>query len=157
MTRRPAVAPLLYGLLLAAMATGQLADADGFAAAIEGFRFLEGTAPAAAYLLPSLELAAAVLLLTSRAGPKALGRAGGALGLALAVFWSAFAAQAFARGFAVGNCGCFGVFLVQELRWWVLLEDVYMLALAWYAAANAGLPLPRPRFGTSPARRVVLS
>ncbi len=157
MTRRPAVASLLYSLLLAAMASGQIADRDGFAEAIEGSRLLEGTAAAgASYALPSLELAVAILLLASRAGPRALGRAGGALGLALAVFWSTLAAQAFVRGLSVGNCACFGVYLAQELRWWVLLEDAYMLALAWYAAANAGLSLPRPRLAR-PARRVVLS
>lgn len=46
------------------------------------------------------------------------------------MIWSALAVQAFARGLAVENCGCFGVHLGQSLRWWVLLEDAEFVALA---------------------------
>ena len=52
-----------------------------------------------------------------------------------------------AYGIAAGRteaCGCFGAYLAQPLRWWVLIEDAYMLVLAWYAAAAAGLPIPAP-------------
>lgn len=77
---------------------------------------------------------------------------GGRLGLAVAFFWTALGAQAFARGLVIENCGCFGVYLGQELRWWVLLHDAYSLVLAWYAAvaSGLGLPLPRLRATTTP-------
>lgn len=65
-------------------------------------------------------------------------RSGSLLALAVAMIWSALAVQAFARGLAVENCGCFGVHLGQSLRWWVLLEDAEFVALAaWCAEPSA--------------------
>lgn len=55
--------------------------------------------------------------------------------------------QAFARGLALDNCGCFGVYAAQPLRWWVLVEDVEVVALAvWVVRRPApGRPSsPRP-------------
>ena len=52
--------------------------------------------------------------------------------VAVAVGWTILGTQAFVRGLAVDNCGCFGVHLAQPLRWWVLLEDAEFVALAWW-------------------------
>lgn len=132
-------------LLVAAMAAGQLGNVEGFADILRGYDVFGTAAGALAVLIPLAEVAAAAALLV---GP----RLGGPLGLAVAVFWTALGAQAFARGLTIENCGCFGVYLGQGLRWWVLLQDVYFLVLAWYAAAAAGLglPLPRLRATTTP-------
>jgi hypothetical protein len=82
-------------------------------------------------------VALAVLLVAMVAGQladlpgNASTRAGGAAAaLAVAVAWSALALSAFVSGRAIENCGCFGVYLAQPLRWWVLLEDVEFVALA---------------------------
>jgi hypothetical protein len=66
----------------------------------------------------------------------------GRVGVVVAIVGSALAAQAFARGLSVENCGCFGAYLSQELRWWVLLEDAYQLLLALFAARSLGARLP---------------
>jgi hypothetical protein len=132
-------------LLLAAMAAGQLADVGGFADILRDYDVFGAAAGAVAVAIPLAELAAAAALLTGR-------RTGGRLGLALAVFWTALGTEAFARGLVIENCGCFGVYLAQELHWWVLLQDAYFLVLAWYAAvaSGLGLPLPRLRATTTP-------
>jgi hypothetical protein len=62
--------------------------------------------------------------------------------VAVAVVWSLLAAQAFARGLAVGNCGCFGVRLGQPLRWWVLVEDAEFVALAVWVRRQVTQRLP---------------
>jgi hypothetical protein len=151
MIRRPALAPLLYGLLLAGMAAAQLASFDAFRRALGGYAvFGDAAWPAVVVLM--VELAAAFALLVSASSPRSIGRPGGLAGLAIAVFWSVLAAQAFARGLELDNCGCFGAYLAQPLRWWVLFEDAYMLVLAWYAAAAAGLPIPAPALRLRPTQ-----
>ena len=143
MIRRPALAPLVYGLLLSAMAAGQLASFDTFREALDDYDLFAGDASTAAVIVV-VELAAALGLLASASVSRSIGRAAGITGLGVAGFWSILAAQAFARGLELDNCGCFGAYLAQPLRWWVLVEDAYMLVLAWYAAAAAGLPIPTP-------------
>jgi hypothetical protein len=139
------IARVALAVLLLAMAIGQLADIGGFADLLRDYELVGAAAGAVAVAIPLAELAAASALLAGR-------RLGGRLGLAVAVFWTGLGALAFARGLAVENCGCFGVYLGQELRWWVLMQDVYFLALAWYAAAasGVGVPLPRLRATTTP-------
>jgi hypothetical protein len=125
-------------LLLAGMAAAQFADVGGFSDILRDYKLFGAAAAATAVGIPLVELTAAAALLPG-------GRLGGHLGLAMAVFWTALGAQAFARGLVIENCGCFGVYLGQELRWWVLLQDAYFLLLAWYAAVASGLGLPVPR------------
>lgn len=43
--------------------------------------------------------------------------------------------QAFLRGLALENCGCFGVHLAQPLRWWVLLGGLELLLLTIFVLA----------------------
>lgn len=132
----------MLGLLLAAMAAGQLLSFGAFERALDAYalsalRDLAG-------VLVIVEIVAAAGLLASASVWRAVARAAGLLGLAVAGFWTALAAQAFARGLELDNCGCFGAYLAQPLRWWVLLEDAYMLVLAWYAAGATGSPFPTP-------------
>jgi hypothetical protein len=139
------IARVALAVLFVAMAIGQLVDIGGFADVLRDYEVAGDAAGTIAVGVPLAELAAAVGLLLRRG-------LGGRLGLAVALFWTALGAQAFARGLALENCGCFGVYLGQELRWWVLLQDVYFLVLAWYAAAasGVGVPLPRLRATTTP-------
>jgi Methylamine utilisation protein MauE len=147
---RPPIAALLNGLLVAGMAAGQLASLEAFGAALESYELLGPFVPAAKLGLPVLELAVAVGLLLSRRLPSLVSQVAGLLGLLVALVWATLAAQAFARGLVVANCGCFGAYLAQSLRWWVLLEDAYMLALAFLAARSLGVgPQPGPSRSSS--------
>lgn len=153
MIRRPALAPLLYGLLLCGMAAGQLASFDAFRQAGDQYDLFANAASVAGVVV-AVELVAALGLLASASIPRSIARAAGIAGLCVAGFWSILAAQAFARGLELDNCGCFGAYLAQPLRWWVLVEDAYMLILAWYAAGAAGLPLPTPALRPRRAQEV---
>jgi hypothetical protein len=141
--RRPRIAPLLLGLLLAGMAAGQTASFAAFREALRSYDvFVDARAAAVAVLVVEAITAAGLLL--SASVPRRAAQAAGVAGLAVALFWSALSAQAFARGLEVENCGCFGSYLAQSLRWWVLLEDAYMLLLAFLATRAAGVPVPLP-------------
>jgi hypothetical protein len=142
LARRPPLAALLYGLLLVGMAAGQLASLDVFENALASYEVLGGLLPAAVIGVPALEMLAALGLLGSRLLPRRAARTAGVLGVVVAIVWSLLAVQAFARGLAVENCGCFGAYLAQELRWWVLLEDAYQLLLAFLAARSLDVRLP---------------
>jgi hypothetical protein len=124
------------------MAAGQLASLDAFEDALASYQLLGGLLPAAVIGLPALEVLAALALLGSRMLPLRAARTAGVLGVVVAVAWSILAVQAFSRGLTVENCGCFGAYLAQELRWWVLLEDAYQLLLAFLAARSLGVRLP---------------
>jgi hypothetical protein len=120
------------------MAVGQLASLGAFERALESYDLFGGLVPALTLALPALELLAAAGLLAAFRADPSLVRVAGVLGVLIAVLWAALAGQAFARGLAVENCGCFGAYFPQELRWWVLLEDVYFVALALLAARSVG-------------------
>lgn len=143
--RRPAVAALLYGLLLAGMAAGQLASLAAFGEALESYDLLGPLTPAARFGLPVVEILVALGLLLSRRLPPFAARAAGLAGVLVALVWMTLAVQAFARGLVVENCGCFGAYFTQRLRWWVLLEDAYLLLLAFLAARSVAVTLARRR------------
>lgn len=118
------VARTVLGVLLIAMAAGQLSDMDGFAGVLAGYQVMPSSLLApAAWLLAGTEATAGWALLSGR-------KCGSHLALAVAVAWSLLAIQGFARGLVIDNCGCFGVHLAQPLRWWVLVEDAQFVALA---------------------------
>jgi hypothetical protein len=148
--RRPPVAPLLYGLLLAGMAAGQLASLDEFGEALESSDLPGPLVPVAQFGLPVVEILVAVGLLLSGRLPPLAARAVGLTGVLVALVWSLLAVQAFARGLRIENCGCFGAYLAQPLRWWVLLEDAYLLALALLAASSLGVSLQPARWSSAP-------
>lgn len=129
------VARLTLALLLFTMAAGQLSNPSGFIDILASYG-IGGTALAglAATALIVGEVTAAVGLV-SRDQTRRYRAASVAVAVALA--WGALGTQAFARGIALDNCGCFGVHAGQPLRWWVLIEDVEFLALAWWVRAKA--------------------
>jgi Methylamine utilisation protein MauE len=153
LAKRPPVAALLYGLLLAGMAVGQLVSFDAFDDALASYELPGGLHTASVIGLPVLEVLAALGLLGARVLPQRAVHAAGVLGVFMAAAWTLLAVQAFARGLDVDNCGCFGAYLAQGLRWWVLLEDGYLLLLALWAAVSVGvrLPVARRRLGSSVA------
>jgi hypothetical protein len=120
----------ILAVLLLAMAAGQLSDLIGFVDALEAYEL--GRRTTAWTLAISAVLAEAVsgVGLIRRDGSAR--RIAPAVAVAVAVGWTILGTQAFVRGLALENCGCFGVHLAQPLRWWVLLEDAEFVALAWW-------------------------
>lgn len=119
------------------MAAAQLSDPHGFVDIMATYRVGGGAVAAAlGAALITGEIAGAVGLW---GGPRRRRRAA-TVALAAAVAWGLLGAQAFARGIALDNCGCFGVHAGQPLRWWVLIEDLEFIALAWWVRGQGAAP-----------------
>ncbi|WP_405929755.1 hypothetical protein OG554_35205 [Streptomyces griseus] len=118
----------VLGLLLAAMALGQAASFDAMPAILTAYGLTSGAASTVlAVALISIEAVTAVWFL---ARPRSRATTPVWLYTAVAVVWAVLASQAFARGLVLDNCGCFGTYLPQPLRWYVLVEDALMLLYA---------------------------
>ncbi|MCZ4124057.1 MauE/DoxX family redox-associated membrane protein [Streptomyces sp. H39-S7] len=120
---------IVLGAVLAAMAVGQLASFDAMPAIVTTYDLTSGAiSTALAVALISAEIATAGWFLA-----RSRFRAATPVWLytGVAVVWSVLAAQAFARGLVLDNCGCFGTYAAQPLRWYVLVEDALMLLYAW--------------------------
>ena len=114
----------ILGLLLLAMALGQALDPAGHLDIMETYRLgHDGISAVVAVALFAAEVVGGTLLLLRR-------RPGEAVALVAAVGWTVVGVQAFARGLELPNCGCFGVYLSQPLRWWVLVQNAEFVALA---------------------------
>lgn len=136
----------ILAVLLLAMAVGQVLSFGRFVDIMATYQLGGGPLPALlAVALIAGEAVAGVSLLL---GPAATRHRGAAIGLGVAGAWSVIGLQAFLRGLAVDNCGCFGAYLAQPLRWWVLLQDIEFLALAVWARRSTDperhRPLPGP-------------
>lgn len=137
-SRRSGSARRVLATLLVTTAGAQLSDLQGFIDIMATYRVGGGaTAAALGAALITGEIAGAVGL--AWGGPRRRQRAG-TVALAVAVGWSVLGAQAFARGIALDNCGCFGVHAAQPLRWWVLIEDLEFIALAWWVRGHCAAP-----------------
>lgn len=139
LTQAPKPRPVARGALAAlffTMAAGQLSNLSGFIDIVASYG-IGGTKVAglaAAGLIAGELIAAAGLV--SRDQTRRYQAASVAVAVALA--WGVLGTQAFARGIALDNCGCFGVHAGQPLRWWVLIEDLEFVALAWWVRARSG-------------------
>lgn len=51
------------------------------------------------------------------------------IGMFLYASYFTIMSQALARGLAIPNCGCYGVFLAEPLKWYSPLEDILQIAL----------------------------
>ena len=113
-------------VILFAMGILQVLSWSDFVVAIESYQVFDGfAAELVSAVLVLSELGAGLLLLTNA-------RQGSVASFVVFSAWTIIAVQAFVRGLEVPNCGCFGRWFSQRLRWWVLLEDVYLLGLsAW--------------------------
>jgi hypothetical protein len=144
----PAASPLraageaarwLLALVFAATALGKLLDVPGFADVLAAYRlFPEPLLLPLAFGLGLMEAAIAIGLLS-----RAAWRPAAIAGLALALVGTAVLTLTLARGIALENCGCFGVFLARPLRPWTPLEDLVLAGLAWLALRWAATG-PRP-------------
>ncbi len=132
----------VLGTLLLAMAAGQLSDLPGFIDVMETYRVGDGWVAGllAVGLIAGEVVAGLGLFRRSSATHIRVPQ----LALLVAVAWSILGAQAFARGLALENCGCFGVRLSQPLRWWVLVQDLEFMALAWWTLRSAKRTIDEP-------------
>lgn len=128
------VARFYLGVLLAAMALGQLLSFPTFIDIAADYRLWSLPSLLVAVVLLVLEVVAAVGLLAPR---QTFPRLGEWVGLTVAVIWTALAVQALARGVEIDNCGCFGAFLGQRLSGWILLQDAVFVGLAVVVVVQA--------------------
>lgn len=119
---------LVLGTVFTGMAVGQLASAADMPALLGAYGLVHGFAAAvlAAGLIAG-ELVCGVWFLVR---PRSGALAPVWVYTAVALVWSALAAQAYARRLVVGNCGCFGNHLTQRLSWIVLAQDGLILLYA---------------------------
>lgn len=111
------------------MAIGQALSWKTYVGAVESHG-LGRAAPVIASLLFMVEVVVAAGLLLDIEGTRLRVAV---LAVAVTAAWGVLALQAFVRRRNVPNCACFGRFMRQELRWWVLLEDVAFVGLAvWH-------------------------
>ncbi|QHY94402.1 Methylamine utilization protein MauE [Streptomyces sp. S4.7] len=132
----------VLGLLLATMALGQLASFDAMPAILTSYGLTSGAVSTAlAVVLIGAEAVTALWFLVR---PRSRAVTPVRLYTGVAVVWSVLAAQAFARGFVLDNCGCFGTYLAQPLRWYVLVEDALMVLYAWLLWRGLRRARPNP-------------
>lgn len=130
--KRRDIARIYLGGLLLAMALGQALSWGVYADAVLSYE-VDGTALAVSLFAAELIGGLGLLL-----GPRRYREGAAWVALAVAVVWSLLAGQAFARGLVIPNCGCFGAYLSQSLRWWVLLEDAAFVALGGFVLYRTG-------------------
>ncbi|WP_175407545.1 MauE/DoxX family redox-associated membrane protein [Streptomyces sp. TRM64462] len=141
---------IVLGAVLAAMALGQLASFDAMPAILTAYGLTSGAASTA--LAVALICAEAVTAVWFLARPRSRAATPVWLYTGVAVVWTVLAAQAFARGVVLDNCGCFGTYLTQPLRWFVLVEDALLLlyaGLLWRGVRRARPASPDARTRTA--------
>ncbi|MGQ0812733.1 MAG: MauE/DoxX family redox-associated membrane protein [Nitrospiraceae bacterium] len=116
---------LLIGIILLASALGKSLDLPAFVEVLKTYRaFPDVTLWPLALGLTSFEFIVGLWLLCGwRLPTSALVAAG--LNAAYAVWM----AMTLLRGLDLPNCGCFGVFSPQPLRWYSPLEDLVLVAM----------------------------
>ncbi|MEU9246983.1 MauE/DoxX family redox-associated membrane protein [Streptomyces sp. NPDC048385] len=119
---------LVLGAIYTAMAVGQTAAFQRMPDILSAYGLVHG--PAAAMLATVLIVGELVYGLWFLTRPRSAARSPVWAYTTVSLTWSALAAQAYARGLAVDNCGCFGSYLTQRLTWFVLLQDALTLAYA---------------------------
>jgi hypothetical protein len=118
----------VLGALFVAMAAGQLASFRRMPGILAAYGLVSRAgATALAVALIAGELLCGVWFLFR---PRSRARVPVWVFTGVAVVWALLAAQAYARGLTVANCGCFGLYLPQRLTWFVLVQDALLLLYA---------------------------
>jgi hypothetical protein len=142
---------LVLGAVFVAMAAGQLVSFDVMPDILTAYGLTSGAA--STVLAVALIAAEAVTGVWFLARPRSTTAVPVWIYTGVSVVWAVLAVQAFARGLTIDNCGCFGRYAVQPLRWWVLAEDGLLLLYAWLLLRgsgrsqvphSAGHPMPDP-------------
>lgn len=125
------IARLVLAVTFAISAVAKIRDADGARQAVGDFGVPAGVAPLVAMSLAPLEVASAVLLLTTDVGVTA----GGLLALALLAVFTVGIVANLLRGKRV-DCHCFGAMSTKPLSWWSVVRNGVMLVLALVVLAG---------------------
>jgi hypothetical protein len=119
---------IVLGALYVAMAAGQLASWPAMPGILGAYDAVPpaGLAWLAAVLIGAELLGGGWLL----ARPRSPALAPVWVFAAVASAWTVLGVQAYLRGLAVDNCGCFGSYLSQRLTWFTLAQDGLLLIYA---------------------------
>lgn len=149
---------VVYGLVFLAQGIGKALEPTGYMTALEAFHVLKPAAlgplslGALALIWTVLELLAGVAMLyggLSRTPAKQLTLGGIMLALGLSCAYLSLDVGAFARQLPIENCTCFGAYLPQKLSWFVLAQEILVIALLtwlftsvtrWPSLEHAGNP-----------------
>lgn len=131
----------VLGTLFFAQGLGKAIEPTGYMAALDKFHsgahtgFFAVPLAAVALVWTVLELASGVAMLhagLARVPSKAVALAGLVVALGLSFAYLSLDVGALARGLAIDNCACFGVYLPQKLGWLAIATQLYVIgALAW--------------------------
>lgn len=117
------------GALILATGIGKMLDIAGFAQVIDTYQF--GLGPealsATAVMITAFELLLGIWLLSGWHLSRAA-IAGAGLNAGYFVLMS----SSLMRGLELNNCGCFGVYFANPLRWYSPLEDVALMSLCLF-------------------------
>lgn len=116
----------LLAALFLATGLGKALDVAGFAAVLGPYRLL----PTPLLLPAAAAVTLAELAIVAGLAWRPALRPAAIAALAMALLNAAALTVTLARGIALENCGCFGVFLARPLRPWTPLEDLVLAALA---------------------------
>ncbi|MCH0562988.1 MULTISPECIES: MauE/DoxX family redox-associated membrane protein [unclassified Streptomyces] len=141
---------IVLGVVYTAMGVAQLASFGHMPRILSAYGLVTGGAAA----VPAVALIAGELVCGTwfLARPRSDALAPVWVYTAVSVTWTVLAVQAYARGLAVANCGCFGVHLTQRLSWFVLLQDALTLLYAALLFRSARTAAPPPHAGREAVR-----
>lgn len=130
---RTAIALLRGALALVLLLTGlgKALDISGFAEVVATY----GVLPRPLLLPAALALTATELALSAWLASGWRLRYAGLAAAALHAMFLVWASIALARGLAIPNCGCFGIFFARPLSTVTLLEDALLIAASVTLAA----------------------
>lgn len=124
---------LFVSFILLASALGKSLDLPGFVEVLKTYQiFPDRTLWPLALAVTGFEFVLGAWLLS---GWRL--RAGALVALGLNAGYAAWMTISLLRGLELSNCGCFGVFFPQPLRWYSPLEDLALVGMC-YATARMG-------------------
>ena len=134
-----------FSVLLFASSLGKLFDMLGFYGIVQSYQLIPAVlVPFAAWSLAITELSICILLATRNMSTQnQIARSWVKhtiqLLIALHLFFLFGLSSAFARGLALPNCGCFGVYWPRPLTHWSIVEDLVLTAwtVIFYLGFNA--------------------
>jgi uncharacterized membrane protein YphA (DoxX/SURF4 family) len=117
---------LFIGGILLISTLGKALDLPGFAGVLKTYQaFPESALVPLAIGVTGIEAVLGIWLLSGwRLRISALAAAG------LNAVYAAWLTMSLLRGLELANCGCFGVFFPQPLRWYSPLEDVVLIGMS---------------------------
>ena len=118
---------LLIGGVLLASAVGKSLDLNGFVDVLVTYRlFPRWTLWPVAFMIIGIEWILAAWILSGWRLPT-----GALFGLMLNGLYAVGLILTLVRGLDLPNCGCYGVFFPQPLRWYSPLEDLVLVGMCY--------------------------